>query len=482
MEDKSNNSQVTGVAYESVPDNYLEKRQLKKGAAGWLLLTCLGVSYVISGDFAGWNFGLEQGGFGGLLIATLLMALMYTTMVFGLAELTAAIPTVGGGYGFARRAMGPLGGFLTGSAILVEYAIAPAAIVIFISGYVSELVGLSGPLVYISFYVVFIGIHLWGAGEALKIMLVITGIAVLALLVFIAGMIPHFDSANLFDIAINENAAGASAFFPEGWLGVWAAIPFAIWFFLAVEGVPLAAEESKEPAKDIPRGIVYSMLILLAFAALVLFLAPGASSADLMKDHPAPLVGALQHVYGDTAFIAAVVNVLGLAGLIASFFSIIFAYSRQVFALSRAGYFPRWLSLTNTRKTPTYALVIPGLIGLLLSFSNEGDLMINMAVFGATISYILMMLSHIILRVKEPDLTRPYRTPGGIVTTGVALSLAVIALISTFLVDSTAALFAGVVYLTMVCYFVFYSRHHLVSKAPEEEFEAIKNAEKELQE
>ncbi|ABC32968.1 Amino acid transporters [Hahella chejuensis KCTC 2396] len=471
---------VGTVDYENVSNDYLEKRQLKKGAAGWILLASLGVSYVISGDFAGWNFGLEQGGFGGMFIATLLMAAMYTFMVFGLAELSSAIPTAGGGYGFARRAMGPLGGFLTGTAILLEYAIAPAAIAIFIGGYVGEMFGLNGPLVYAAFYVVFVGIHLWGAGEALKIMLVITAIAAAALLVFILGMLPEFELANLTDIAVNESAVGASAFLPQGYFGIWAAIPFAMWLFLAVEGVPLAAEETKNPARDMPKGIISAMVILLIFGGLVLFLAPGGSSADLMKDHSAPLVGALQHAYGESSAMATFVNLVGLAGLIASFFSIIFAYSRQVFALSRAGYLPRWLSLTGNRKVPTMALVVPGVIGFLLSLTGEGDLMITMAVFGATISYAMMMLSHIILRVKEPDMPRPYRTPGGILTTGIALVLSVAAFISTFLVSREAAMWSAVFYAVMVAYFAFYSRHHLVAKAPEEEFEAIAKAEAEL--
>ena len=290
---------VGAVDYESVADDYLDKRQLKKGAAGWILLAGLGVSYVISGDFAGWNFGLEQGGFGGLLIATLMMAVMYTFMVLGIAELSSAIATAGGGYGFARRAMGPLGGFLTGTAILLEYAIAPVAIAIFIGAYVGELVGLDGPLVYAAFYVVFVGIHLMGVGEALKIMLVITAVAAVALLVFILGMIPQFELANLTDIAINDSAFGATAFLPEGYVGIWAAIPFAMWFFLAIEGVPLAAEETKDPARDMPRGIITAMVILLIFAGLILVLAPGGSSAELMKNHGAPLVGALQFAYGE---------------------------------------------------------------------------------------------------------------------------------------------------------------------------------------
>src|SRR5919112_2718015 len=108
-----------GAGYEDVGSDYLEQRQLKKGAAGWVLLAGLGVAYVISGDFAGWHFGLGAGGWGGLLIATVLMATMYTAMVFSLAELSTTIPTAGGGYGFARRALGPLGGFMTGTAILI---------------------------------------------------------------------------------------------------------------------------------------------------------------------------------------------------------------------------------------------------------------------------------------------------------------------------------------------------------------------------
>jgi len=106
--------------------------------------------------------------------------------------------------------------------------------------------------------------------------------------------------------------------------------------------------------------------------------------------------------------------------------------------------------------------------------------MITMAVFGATLSYALMMLSHIILRKKEPNLERPYRTPGGTLTTGIALILALVAFASTFVVSLEAALWSGIFYAILVAYFAFYSRHHLVAKSPDEEFAAINNAESEL--
>jgi ethanolamine permease len=475
--------QVHGAGYERAEEGYLEKRELRSGAAGWILLAGLGVAYVISGDFAGWNFGLAEGGWGGLLIATILMATMYTCMVFGLAELSSSIPVTGGGYGFARRALGPLGGFATGTAILIEYAIAPAAIVVFIGGYIEalDIAGITaGWPVYLAFYAVFVGIHLIGVGEALKVTMAITVIAVIALAVFVIGMIPKFDASKLTDIPPTD-AAGASDFLPFGYAGVLGAFVYGIWFFLAIEGVPLAAEETRDPKRDLPRGLIAGMAVLLVFAALILLTAPGGAGSAVLADSDNPLPLAVREAYGEDNFLADFVNYVGLAGLVASFFSIIFAYSRQLFALSRAGYLPRGLSVTSKRKTPHIALIVPGVIGFLLAaITEDGAKMINIAVFGATVSYVLMMISHIVLRRREPDLERPYVTPGGTVTTGVALVLAMAAVVATFFVDEEAAGITAIIFLIAVAYFWFFSRHRLIADAPEEEFEAIQRAEAEL--
>ena len=473
-----------GVEYSKVGDDYLDNRSLQGGSVGWVLLAGLGVAYVISGDFAGWNFGLDEGGFGGLLIATVLMAVMYTCMVLGLAELASAIPVAGAGYGFARRALGSLGGFATGTAILIEYAIAPAAIVVFIGGYIEQLqlFGLTaGWPVYLACYAIFVGVHLYGVGEALKLVFAITAVAVLALVVFVVAMIPKFDPGNLTDIAVDTSAMGSSSLLPFGIAGVLAAFVYGIWFFLAVEGVPLAAEEARDPQKDMPRGIIAAMLTLLVFAALILLVAPGGAGSEGIRvsDNPLPL--ALKEAYGGSTWMSDFVNYVGLAGLVASFFSIIYGYSRQLFALSRAGYLPRALAITSTRKTPWVALIVPGTIGFLLAaITKDGALLINIAVFGATVSYVLMLLSHIVLRRREPDLERPYRTPGGTATTGLALALACLAVVATFIVDVKAAGITAAVFAAFLAYFWFWSRHRLVGVAPEEEFDAITSAESEL--
>ncbi|MCY0965011.1 ethanolamine permease [Parathalassolituus penaei] len=454
---------------------YLAKRQLKKGTAGWVLLAGLGVSYVISGDFAGWNFGIAQAGWGGFAIAAVLMAIMYFTLVLSLAEMSAAIPAAGGGYSFARQAMGPAGGYMTGLAVLIEYALAPAAIVIFIGSAVESLIGVNGPWVYAAFYLVFVGIHLAGAGEALKVMMVISALAVLAIVGTAFALVPHFESSHLFDIASAETG---NNFMPMGWIGVWSALPFAMWLFLAVEGLPLAAEEARDPARDVPRGIIGAMLFLLVSALLVVVLVPGAAGAEAMGASAVPLVDALNATGNHQ--LATLVNVLALVGLVASFFSIIYGYSRLVFALSRAGYLPQSWSVTTERKVPARALIIPGVFGFLCSLTGEGDLMLAMAVVGATVSYALMALSHILLRLRAPNLPRPYKTPGGMFTSGIALLLSLVALTGVYAFDPRAFMYTLVLFVVGAAWFFGYSKNHLVAKSADEEFAMLAAAQSDL--
>ncbi|MGW1074819.1 ethanolamine permease [Streptomyces sp. NPDC002537] len=483
MSDRTEAPPATPAAPPDGPSGYLDRRTLRRGSAGPLLLTGLGVAYVVSGDYSGWNFGLAHGGFGGLALAAALMGLMYTCMVFALAELASVLPTAGGGYGFARRALGPWGGFLTGTATLIEYVLAPAAISVFIGDYVESLhlFGLTSSWpVYLACFVVFIGIHLWGVGEALKFSFVVTGTAVAALLVFAVGAFTGFDAGRLHDIPADHGAFGASSWLPFGVLGVWASFPFGMWFFLGVEGVPLAAEETKDPARSLPKAMATAMGILLLLALGTFLAATGAGGADALKDAGNPLVAAVQGD-GHATALGRIVNYAGLAGLVASFFSLIYAGSRQLFALSRAGYLPRFLSLTSRRKAPYLGLLVPGALGFALAAATgDGARMLNVAVFGATVSYALMSLSHVVLRRREPGLARPYRTPGGVVTSAVAFVLACAALAATFLVDTAAAMIALGVYAVAAAYFALYSRHRLVASAPEEEFAALAAAEAEL--
>jgi len=472
----ANDRNPRGVAYEDVDDAYLEKRQLRR-SAGWILLWALGVGAVISGEFSGWNLGLAAGGFWGLAIATVFMAIMYVCMVFSIAEMSSALPHAGGSYSFTRNAFGPLGGFVNGITDAIEFVLTPAVIVYFIGAYLNTLEPLKGvpiPVWWVLFYVFFVGINIIGVELTLKLGLFITVMAASVLVVFYVGAIGKFDPALLTNIPPDP---GQTATFPKGTAGIFAALPYAIWFFLGIEQLPLAAEEAHDSGRDVPKALIWGIFTLLILAFLVLFLNSGvAPGAEGIGKSGAPLADGLRTVFGAGIFTDALI-LIAISGLVASFHTIIYGYGRVLFSLSRAGYIPRWLSLTGRFNTPALALITGAVIGLAcaaaIQFAGKevGAALLNMAVFAAVISYFLNMLSYIQLKLNRPDLVRPYQSPLGIAGAVVGAVLALIALLACFADPGYrpgvwgVAIFLG----AMVVYFFLYSRHKLVARAPEEE-------------
>jgi ethanolamine permease len=413
-------------------------------------------------------------------------------MIFSIAEMATMMPVAGGPYAFARRALGPWGGYLTGLAVTIEYVVAPAVIATGIGGYVAGMFAeppswLAGAVPIVA-YAVFVAVNALGSKVSLGLLLGITAVSVAVLLLWAACMLPHFDPARWLDM---HDASGHGGWFPRGLIGVIAAMPAAGWFYLAIEGVPLAAEETREPAVALPRGMIAAMLSLVVLSMLVLSLAPGAAGSAALSSSDNPLPEAVEAVSG-RGWLYWLTTVVGLAGLIASFFAIIFAYSRQIFALSRAGYLPRWLSKTNRRGAPHWALIVPALVGYAITRVVEhfndgdvaaGDLLVQIAVFAALISYVMMMVSHFVLRRRHAQLQRPYRTPGYPITPAIALVLALVALSSSLFYGEAAllsVLATLAVFAVGLAYFGLYSRHHLVASAPEEEAALIEAAEREL--
>ncbi len=464
-----------GISYEEVGDQYFEKRQLKPFARAFHLWA-LGVGAVISGDFFGWNFGLAAGGFGGLLVATIIITVMYLGLCFSIAELSPALPHAGGAYSFARSAMGPRAGYITGLAENMEYILTPAVIVVGIGGYLGAIFDTPdswAPLWWLAAYVAFVGLNIVGVEISFRFSVFITLLALSVLVVFYVSAIPHLD--------LERYAFENGAFLPHGWKGVAAALPFAIWFYLAIEELPLAAEESHNPSTDMPRGLILGLMTLIACAFLTLFLntgiAPGATSLGSSDE---PLFAGFRTIFGHgigTRLLALV----AVAGLIASFHTIIYAYGRQIFSLSRAGYFPKVLSLTHsTRKTPHIALIVGAVIGYAVALAIHylpkdhpvGAVLLNMAVLGAVISYMMQMVSFVRLRQKMPHIERPYRSPLGNAGAIVALLICTATLVALFVADEAYVnvLIGALVWFAIgQLYFELVARHQLV-RSPEETF------------
>ncbi|GAA5033721.1 amino acid permease [Microbacterium fluvii] len=487
MSQSGESRKVAGATYTRAGNEYFEKRGLKRSAGVWGLWG-LAVAAVISGDFSGWNFGIDFAGFGGMCIAFVILVAMYYGMIFSIGEMAAAMPHTGGAYSFARSAMGPWGGLITGAAETIEYVATTAVIVYFSASYAdaitSELLNVSLPgwVWWIILYAVFILLNASGAHISFKFAIVVSIISIGIILVFSAMAI--FSGAFSWDALWNiEPDPGQSTFLPFGPLPILFALPFAMWFFLGIEELPLAAEESHNPVRDIPRAGFWARGTLIVTGLLVLFLNTGVIGAEATRTAGEPLLDGFRAIVGDG--LAAVLALFALVGLLASLQGIMFAYGRNMYSLSRAGYYPQFLSLTGKRQTPWVALLVGAVIGFIalvvldvLSHIDEegagavaGAIVLNIAVWGAVLAYLLQMVSFIILRKKLPNVERPYVSPWGVPGAAIAAIIAALIFVG-FLLNPTflpAIIAIAIVYAIILIGFAFHYRHRLVL-SPEEEY------------
>ena len=402
-------------AIESTP--VIAHRDLKQTLGTWQLWG-IAVGLVISGEYFGWSYGWANAGTLGFLVTSLLIAGMYTTFIFSFTELTCSIPHAGGPFAYARAAFGPIGGYFSGAATLVEFVFAPPAIALAIGAYLNvQFPSLVPKHAALGAYLVFMVLNIVGVQVAATFELFVTLLAIFELLVFMAVVAPGFRMANF----LQGGWAGSNHFTLHAVPGIFAAIPFAIWFFLAIEGVAMAAEEAKDPKRSIPIAYIAGILTLVVLALGVMLFAGAAGDWTKLANINDPLPQAMKIVVGARSGWLHMLVWLGLFGLVASFHGIILGYSRQIFALARAGYLPRFLASVHPRfKTPWLAILAGGVVGIAAIYSDQlitfgGQTLtaniVTMSVFGAILMYILSMLALFRLRSKQPDLHRSYKVP-----------------------------------------------------------------------
>ncbi|HEX6890383.1 MAG TPA: amino acid permease, partial [Chryseolinea sp.] len=238
--------------------------------------------------------------------------------------------------------------------------------------------------------------------------------------------LPHFEWNN-----VTENS------FPNGWAGVFASIPFAIWFFLGIEGVANVAEETIDPQRTVAKGFGSAILTLIALCVLVFLGSVGVAGWEAIvfakdgsiSDSPLPL--ALSHIVGDSSFLYHLLITVGLFGLVASFHGLMLASGRSTFEFGRVGFAPAVLGRIHNRfKTPANALIVNMMIGIVALLSGRTGDIITISVFGALTLYVISMLALMRLRIKEPNLTRPYKVPVYPVVPLVACFIGLISLVS----------------------------------------------------
>ncbi len=399
---------------------YLKEHALKK-PMGVLHIWALGVGVVITGEYFGWNPGLKEGGPIGMLLASLFVCALYMMWVLALSELSVAMPFAGGPLAYGRRAVGPAFGFIMGWSMFLEALFATIGTAIATGGYIYYVAQLLFPNVVdekltttiagLGTVAVFAVVQWIGSQRQAQLMEWMTYGAIIALVWFWIACIPGVRLDRIF--------SDTEPLLANGWTGVLKAIPFAIWWLVMIETVALAPEEAHEPHRTIPRGLTLAQITLIVLVILTWFFAAAAGTdykktGDEKMSYPLPFV--YGEVWPDSGHLIAF-SILAIFGMIVSYNGMIYATSRQSFALGRAGYLPRVLGHVHaTRRTPdasifVWSLVVAGFV--VWGYYNEDAVLDAVLTCNLTalIWYVLAMICLFVLRRRDPDLPRPYKVP-----------------------------------------------------------------------
>ena len=377
----------------------------RRGTLGWKTLAMLGIAFAAGGCFSPWSYGIDAAGWGGMLVAFAVVAAFYLCLLLCLAELSSAIPSAGAGQAFASRAFGAAAGFFAGAASLIQYVFGTSALGYLLASYLVALTGIDLHVAIVALYLAVVAIHARGVAESANLTIVLSLLAIAGVLLFLV----------VTGAAIQGHARTAEvAATPVTLAATWAALPFAVGLLLGLEGVPFAAEEASDPARDVPRALFAALGVTVLLAALVLALAPLGAGTAALHGADAPLLAALAPAGMHAApWLVVAVNAAGLCGIGVAFFSSVFGYSRQVAAMAGDGELPAFLGRVSRRHVPLAALMVPSALGMLVALSGRLDQLIVLMVFAGAISYLMIFASFLALRARQPRLHRPYRLAGG---------------------------------------------------------------------
>jgi ethanolamine permease len=454
---------------------YLKEHALKK-PMGVLHIWALGVGVVITGEYFGWNQGLKEAGPVGMMLASLFVCALYLMWVLALSELSVAMPFAGGPLAYGRRAVGPRFGFVMGWSMFLEALFATVGTAIATGGYFyyvfsqftdrldeKHITTVAG-LVTVA---LFAAVQWLGSKLQARLMEWMTYGAIAALAWFWIACLP----------GVRLERIWTSPLLSHGWSGVLKAIPFAMWWLVMIETVALAPEEAHEPQRTIPRGLTLAQITLIVLVILTWFVAAGAGrdysrTGDESMSYPLPFV--YGEVWPGSAHLIAF-SVAAIFGMIVSYNGMIYAVSRQSFALGRAGYLPRVLGhIHPTRRTPDvsilfWSLVIAGFVVWGYFNNNAVTVAVLTCNLTALVWYVLAMVCLFILRRRDPHMPRPYRTPFYPVLPALVLVMSLFAAaVYGWLNQAVVLWLTLLLYAAGLAYYLGFARRRLIGAAPEE--------------
>lgn len=409
------------------------------GSLGVVKLAALGVALAVGGCFAPWGFGVGLAGWPGMLVAFLLVGAFYLSLLWCLAQLSARITEPGGGQAYAERAFGPFGRIVAGGAACLEFLCSTAALAALIAIYSESLAGISPAVTIPLLFGAVVLVHLRGVGEAIGVTFILSGLTAFGVLTFVAVQGAAAEPPLLAGLAGPLDAKS-----------IWMALPFAVPFFIGIEGVPLAAADAADPVRDIPRAMLIALAVVAALGLAVLVAGPMGAGVDAIAGTSDTMLAAMAApAVAAPKILRVAVNVAGLAGQCASFFGILYACSRQFHAMALSGDLPKLLVRTNRHDAPVFALIGPAFIAALLALLVALDELIVILVAAALIFYLVVIAAYVVLRKQWPRETRGWRGRAAIVV-GTLLGLVIFSSCVASDLPALAAVSAGLVVLAIL--------------------------------
>ncbi|TCD05091.1 amino acid permease [Erythrobacteraceae bacterium CFH 75059] len=435
-----------------------KKKSLER-TLGALQLTLFGIGAVIgTGIFVLTSEGAQKAG-PGLMLAFAIAGLICIVAALCYAEIASMIPVAGSAYTYTYATMGELLAWTVGWALVLEYAVAASAVSVGWSGYfvgtLRELAGIdlpiwltAGPVAlggapggFINLPAVFIaGVITWllmiGTTESARVNAILVVIKVVALTTFIVLTLPseEFDTGRFNPFL----PAGVFGGFGTG-LGAVGAAAIIFFAYVGFDSVSTAAEETKNPQRNVPIGLIGSLLFCTVFYILVAAGAIGtiggqpimgpngipfpAGSAELARQCALPQYAdwlvcsneALAHVLRQIGY-STIGNMLGLAAFIALpsvILILLYGQTRIFFVMSRDGLLPEGLSKIHPKwKTPYVVTLMTGcVVAFAAAFLPVGRLA-EIANTGTLYAFLMVALAVLLLRVRDPQRPRAFRVPG----------------------------------------------------------------------
>ncbi|HEY0648520.1 amino acid permease [Phenylobacterium sp.] len=388
-----------------------------KATLGWPHLIALGVGAIIGTGIYTLT-GVAAGLAGPAVILSFAVAgVICAGAALCYAEMASLTPQAGSAYTYAYVTLGEAIAWIIGVSLILEYTLVCSAVSVGWSGYASGLLRGAGvpelflndgvidvPAIFIALTVT--GVLLLGTRESATVNFVLVCIKLAALAAFVAFTLPHFDATNFEPFAPFGFGAHEIDGKKFGMMGAAAIIFFAFYGF---DAISTAAEEAKNPKRDLTIGIVGSMALCTVIYMVIAACALGVVPYEPFSKSPEPLAYALKQLGRPGA--AAIIAGAAVVAMPTVIMVFMFGQSRVFFAMARDGLLPRALAGVDRRGVPTAVTIMTGLIAAVFAGLVPLDEIASLANAGTLAAFIAVAFAVMVLRVRAPDLPRPFTTP-----------------------------------------------------------------------